>query len=152
MITQICDGEYLYTVSRRFESSKVTKAHCEPGRVRAPGGETIVRSMRALRNRAVVDSQFDGRPIYLFLGDAQGGKVKVRHYVDKATGVFLKTHIRRETDQSIFTYTLSQVDLDREYPDERFHYVPDPDLPLIDLTTQGRQTEPSPVGAEPGEP
>ncbi len=143
-ISSLCDGDYLYKIDRRREGTTATKSWCEPPEMRVLGGEKLMRRIRLLKDRRLLKEEtMDGRAVYGFEGKTADGDTKIRHYVEKATGVLIKTEFDRERDDSTFSFSLREIELDREYPPDHFTFVPPEFVPIEDLTRHPRKGDPS---------
>ncbi len=76
------------------------------------------------------------RAVHVFEALAQGGQVRTRHYVDKETGIRLNLVLTRLSDDSVYSFTLTELEIDPEFPDDHFLFTPPADVELQDFTKQ----------------
>lgn len=134
-VTQVFDGELLYTLDERHEGKTFTKSRPTPGRLQYIGGRRLFDRMRLLDGvRLLPDETIDGKSVYVFEGSAGEGRIRTHHYIDKETGILLKLVVKREDPKSRYTFALSDIELNVEFSEDHFTLAPPEDAEIQDLT------------------
>ena len=101
-----------------------------------------LRSLKDLTR--LPDEPVGGKDTYVFEGTDRSGRFKVRHFIDKDTGILRKMVTKNETYESEFVWERTEIEFDVELPEGRFVFTPPKDVEIKDLTTPKVEQAPSP--------
>lgn len=146
-LNKVSDGEFVFTVEERYESMVATKTWAIPPHIRAVGGvDLFVRMHRAGRVTLLPDEVINGRDVYVFEVRVTGDAVVTRHHVCKETGVRLYFEMKRLDGNLTFTYALSELEINPEFSEDHFTFVPPDGVEVQDLTQGGNRVKPAADG------
>ncbi|MBI4718599.1 MAG: hypothetical protein HY763_12390 [Planctomycetes bacterium] len=141
-LKQIHDGEYVYVLTDAFDHQTLYKRKQTIAN-EAFGGRPLFHTLHeAYTLQRLPDETVDGRLAYVIQAAPKPGASlvteKVVHYIDKSTGLVLKSITTGNDGRAQTTLTVTNIKVDAPIPAERFVFVPLPGLKAIDLDEQDR--------------
>jgi len=147
IVSKIYDGEYLWIDDQRHEGRTVTKSRPVQGQIQPIGGRLLFAGIRGLDEiKLLPDETIDGRTVHVFVGKGAGGTFTTRHYVDKETGILVKSIAEDSLANMQHSMELTDIKVNIEFEEGHFTYTPPEGVEVQDLTRRGAVRVPPPTG------
>jgi outer membrane lipoprotein-sorting protein len=134
-ITNICDGEFLSTLTVRPDLTMAVKRQgCEALRP-TPSGKTMLKTLRQNYELSLEpDQKVHGRDTFVIRGRNSSNGIVTRLFVDQQTGLVVRAVYLDPAGSPIKTIDYTEVKFGVEIKPERFILVLPPGVELVDKT------------------
>ncbi len=137
-VLNIFDGEHAYSVSDMMGQKRVMRNNSDQV-VGRPGGTMFFEDLRKKNKlKLLPDAKVEGAPAYVIEATPKEpqprGPARSMYYFDKAKGLLVKMEGINASDEAMLTILLSDMKLNPKLDPERFKYVPEPGVEVIDMT------------------
>ncbi len=142
-VLTVFDGEVAYSEMEAMGRKQYSKATPKSGDEKSPeGGKNLIESIRKRGEVTLLpDETVNGVDSYVFEvkpnnAGQQQGPVKaelIRFYVDKATGIQVRSILLDGEDNAILTTDYTDIKVNPEIDPKRFEYTPPPGVEVIDM-------------------
>ena len=150
-ILTLRDGENVYVMTEQSGSSSAVKHGPHALRHIVLGGETLVERLEARFDLELQPPEIiNDRPVHVVKGTAKAGEGWIIYYLDKETGISIKSYGEHEGLFSKSSVILTDLDLNATFPKDHFKFVPPEGVDVLDTTIFGYEGDrPAPsAGAE----
>lgn len=147
-ITKISDGEFLYRRWEGHDRDTWTKTWAKFPHIQYFGGLPLIRQLLQLNYlKRLEDEVVDGERFYVIRGMSQDDQTEITVKIAQPTGMMVHMKMNNKTQQAIRTISLSEIELNVQFPEDHFVFTAPEGVTVEDLTRQATST-PS-AGIEP---
>lgn len=136
-VTNICDGEFLTTLTvQSGQATALKRQGCEALRP-TPSGRMMLKTLRKIHELSLEpDQKVDGKDTFVIRARNSSNGFGTRLFVDQQTGLVLRAVDLNPAGSPIKIITYTGVKFDVEIKPERFILVLPPGVELVDKTKQ----------------